>query len=1096
MHASARIAGSEEEEASHHDDGDDDFVAESEDDDFQPETKSKAAKKSKAKPTTTSSRKRKATAAQPKPKGTAAKRPFFGAAAVAKRDDNAVGGAQSSDAAAAASCPVCGKSFALSAVNAHLDACLSRGGTGGGAAAAHGGSAAPARAAALPPVAPAARTPPPSRAAVFAPSPLQRGGGADHAAASPAAATPGGTTCDAAALHVPLRAGEPLTWPAAALAFRVAGRRFHRQAAACAAGARATLRREPENAADCNAILVVAAATAADDVSAAPLGHVPAAIAAHLAPLLDRGWLRVQCALPDGAVASAAAPSADAPAAVAHGFAAADLPPRAAAALRAGWAAAHAAADAAAGAGGRAAAQRRSFRLVVQTVLRRDAPLFPRRHAAMLAAAAALDDAACTLLLQMHSRKGPWFRADALHYADVPDIDAALDALCAAGMARAMPAAAAAGGVAGNDGGELDDSDESSSGDDASDDEDSDRRSRFEVLTAVELRAAASAAGASVSGGARRSDSLAALLRAPAARAEAAWAAAARLGARLRAGACAALRRAFLLFFLVPDADASRFLLVDLGAISYPRTALRDADRDDVACRVFPSRAALNAYEAALRRRDALAAAAEAGNAAATAEHAAAAAAALGIDAAALRSLADNGAEAIDVDDGGDTAEHAADSASSAAIPPQFARFSAAHVLAGCCSEGVAVLERARRYADAVALLRSLLALGDDTEAATAPTPDAAPGREAMPHRPRPGLRGGWWLRLCTDLEHLGRTNCALSAAESGLADPACGPADVAALQAKVLRLAVPPRRWKPPPWAAEAAAAAAAHAPRLLRLPAPPALRSVTGRKSLFAAPHAAHGDDVAAEGLHAALPADATSPAAAAAAAALAAADADAGAPAVGAAAADVPPAPDAITVEALALAHYAAQGWQGSHCESGIWLTMFTLLFWPIIFDATGAHGAPRGVFQSAFQTAPLDFGTRGFAESRREALAARLARIAAGDGPRLLAATWALHRGAAAAGVNWRAHSLAELQAVAEGVRPAPLAALMRLLATDYAGWRAGLPDLVLWRGAPGSPSCQTMLVEVKGPRDAMRPGQRAWAIALGAAGVRMEILQYE
>jgi Fanconi-associated nuclease 1 len=1050
---------------------DEDFVADAaanddeEDDDFRPEKKPGKAQPAQrgAAQSAPPKRKRKATAAAPAAPA-AAKRPmaaFFGGAA-AKREIAGAGG--SGAGAEQALCPVCDRSMPLSAVNAHLDACLSRGGAGAGSTAA---PAATPRAAALPVAAAAQRTPPPARAAVFAPSPLQHGGTSDAAdVASPLAsqATPGGS----ATLLAPLAADEPLTWPTPELRFRIAGRRFHRQAGAAAAGAAASLRREPSNAADANAILIAPPTTP----DAPAYGHVPACVAEHLAPLLDRGWLRVECALPDGAAAGSEASSGDAPSVVARGFANTALNPRAGAALRAGWAAALAAAAAANDAGGRLAAARRSFCLVAQTVLRRDAPLFPRRHAPMLAAAAALDADAQTLLLQMYSRKGPWFRISTLQYADVPDADAAVDALSAAGLARSMPAPA--------DGDEAEDSSGVDSGAE-SENEEADRRSRYSVLTAPELRAAAASAGCASAGG-RRDDALVALARAAPARAEAAWTAAAKRCVRLRACARASLRRAFLLFFLAPGADVARFLLVDIGAITYPRYALRDSDRDDVACRVFPSRAAVDAFEAASRRRDALHVALEASEAVTAARLAAEAATALRIDAAALCSLAGAeqqgaGPEAeIVIDRDGD---EVADDAT--AYAPQFARFRAAHLHASVCSEGVALLERARRYADAVALLRALLAL-----------------RPA----PRPTHRGSWWLRLCTDLEHLGRADCALAAAESGLEDGACGPADVAALRAKVLRLAVPPRRWKPPAWAAAAAAEAAAHAPRVVRLRAPPALRSVTGRKSLFAAP-AASDIDADAAALHAALPADATAPAAAAAAAALALADADAAAlPLPAIAENDIsddvaaPAAPDAVTVEALALAHYAAQGWRGSHAESGVWLTLFGLLFWQIIFpaDTTGPLAAPRGVFQSAFQTAPLDFGTAAFAEARRDALSARLARIAAGDAPRLIAATWAAHRGAAAAGVSWRAHSLEELQAICEGVGPMPLAALMRLLASDYAGWRAGLPDLVLWRGAAGSR--EAMLVEVKGTRDTMRPGQRAWATALGAAGIRMEILQYE
>lgn len=49
----------------------------------------------------------------------------------------------------------------------------------------------------------------------------------------------------------------------------------------------------------------------------------------------------------------------------------------------------------------------------------------------------------------------------------------------------------------------------------------------------------------------------------------------------------------------------------------------------------------------------------------------------------------------------------------------------------------------------------------------------------------------------------------------------------------------------------------------------------------------------------------------------------------------------------VERLALQHYAAEGWQGVHTESGIWLTIFGLLMWDIIFSDI------PNVFRTRFQ-----------------------------------------------------------------------------------------------------------------------------------------------
>ena len=53
----------------------------------------------------------------------------------------------------------------------------------------------------------------------------------------------------------------------------------------------------------------------------------------------------------------------------------------------------------------------------------------------------------------------------------------------------------------------------------------------------------------------------------------------------------------------------------------------------------------------------------------------------------------------------------------------------------------------------------------------------------------------------------------------------------------------------------------------------------------------------------------------------------------------------------------------------------------------------------------QTAPLDLDTPGFYTTRREAVEACLARVAAGGAPAMLLAAWERHRGALCRGVSW-------------------------------------------------------------------------------------------
>ena len=58
-----------------------------------------------------------------------------------------------------------------------------------------------------------------------------------------------------------------------------------------------------------------------------------------------------------------------------------------------------------------------------------------------------MDPAAAALLLRLFQRRGPWFRAGTLSYAEVPDVGAALGVLCTAGMARVVHADGSASGA-------------------------------------------------------------------------------------------------------------------------------------------------------------------------------------------------------------------------------------------------------------------------------------------------------------------------------------------------------------------------------------------------------------------------------------------------------------------------------------------------------------------------------------------------------------------------------------------------------------------------------------------------------------------------
>lgn len=79
----------------------------------------------------------------------------------------------------------------------------------------------------------------------------------------------------------------------------------------------------------------------------------------------------------------------------------------------------------------------------------------------------------------------------------------------------------------------------------------------------------------------------------------------------------------------------------------------------------------------------------------------------------------------------------------------------------------------------------------------------------------------------------------------------------------------------------------------------------------------------------------------------------------------------------VEQFALQHYAQSGWAGVHDEGASVRTLFALLLWPAIFATDDQKLA--GVFQTPFQSAPLDLHTEAFYPARQALIDTILAQV---------------------------------------------------------------------------------------------------------------------
>lgn len=188
---------------------------------------------------------------------------------------------------------------------------------------------------------------------------------------------------------------------------------------------------------------------------------------------------------------------------------------------------------------------------------------------------------------------------------------------------------------------------------------------------------------------------------------------------------------------------------------------------------------------------------------------------------------------------------------------------------------------------------------------------------------------------------------------------------------------------------------------------------------------------------------------------------------------------------SVEAMCLSHYRSQGWKGYHSEGGILRTLFAYLFCDILFLYI------PNVFQTAYQTCPLDLFTDAFYPTRASEINHRLVEIANGEAPRIICDVDAAHRErrTCIVGLNWD-YELDDLAELARCFRGEALAAVCKVMAQEYSQRGGGVPDLILWRTKP-EPEC--MFGEVKSANDRLSDTQRLWIHVLISAGVKVALV---
>lgn len=212
--------------------------------------------------------------------------------------------------------------------------------------------------------------------------------------------------------------------------------------------------------------------------------------------------------------------------------------------------------------------------------------------------------------------------------------------------------------------------------------------------------------------------------------------------------------------------------------------------------------------------------------------------------------------------------------------------------------------------------------------------------------------------------------------------------------------------------------------------------------------------------------------------------------------------------VSVEAMCLSHYRKiLGYKGYHSEGGILRTLFGLLFHDILFF----NPYIPNVFQTAYQTCPLDLHTDSFYSSRVHEITQRVNEISNGGALEIATRVWDenFDNKTYIIGVRWDGFERDDLLELIQCWDGSALGTVMLVMAQEYQARGGGVPDLVLWKtfddqqlqeerntggggGGGNGPKGEIMFAEVKSANDRLSDTQRLWISVLLGAGVKVEL----
>ncbi|KAL9079483.1 MAG: hypothetical protein Q9157_001646 [Trypethelium eluteriae] len=193
-----------------------------------------------------------------------------------------------------------------------------------------------------------------------------------------------------------------------------------------------------------------------------------------------------------------------------------------------------------------------------------------------------------------------------------------------------------------------------------------------------------------------------------------------------------------------------------------------------------------------------------------------------------------------------------------------------------------------------------------------------------------------------------------------------------------------------------------------------------------------------------------------------------------------------PSQCSVEEMCLSNYRDLGYRGYHSEGGVLRTLFAYLFYDILFTYV------PNVFQTPYQTCPLDLHSDAFYPPRLGEVNRRLAEISNGLGRDIVKRIWDEHyeRKTCVVGLDW-SFDIADLLEIVGIFGGEALSTCCKVLAQEYGQRGGGVPDLFLWKKDELGKG-EVMFAEVKSENDRLSDTQRLWIHVLTGAGIKVEL----